>query len=63
LTKQPAWGRSREFDITTRAVGRNTLQQTTAGDVEDEEEEGEDDDTLVHGRRKRKVQFMPSVGE
>lgn len=33
--------------------------QSTAGDVEEEEEE---DDGLVHGRRRRKVQFMPSVG-
>ena len=26
-------------------------------------EEGDDDDELVHGQRKRKVAFMPSVGE
>ncbi|EAU90741.2 hypothetical protein CC1G_04010 [Coprinopsis cinerea okayama7 len=58
LSKQPAWGRSREFDITTRAVGRNSLAQSTAGDLEEDEDE---DDGLVHGRRKRKVQFMPSV--
>ncbi|KZT21011.1 P-loop containing nucleoside triphosphate hydrolase protein [Neolentinus lepideus HHB14362 ss-1] len=56
LSKQPAWGRSREFDITTRSVGRNTITQTTAGDLEDEE-----DESLVHGRRKRKVAFMPSM--
>lgn len=35
--------------------------QTSAGDIEEEEEE--DDGGLVHGRRRRKVQFMPSVGE
>lgn len=59
LAKQPAWGRSREFDITTRSVGRNTINQSTAGDLEEEDEE--QDEGLVHGRRRRKVQFMPSV--
>ncbi|KAJ2913356.1 hypothetical protein MD484_g7058, partial [Candolleomyces efflorescens] len=59
LAKQPAWGRSREFDITTRSVGRNTIAQTSSGDIEEDEEE--DDGGLVHGRRRRKVQFMPSV--
>ncbi|KAJ2928551.1 hypothetical protein H1R20_g8558, partial [Candolleomyces eurysporus] len=59
LAKQPAWGRSREFDITTRSVGRNSINQSSSGDIEEEEEE--DDGGLVHGRRRRKVQFMPSV--
>lgn len=36
------------------------MTQTTTGDLDEEEEE---DDTLVHGRRKRKVAFMPSLGE
>ncbi|KAK7031459.1 P-loop containing nucleoside triphosphate hydrolase protein [Favolaschia claudopus] len=58
LSKQPAWGRSREFEITTRSAGRNSLCETTAGDLEDDEE---DDDSLVHGRRKRKVAFQPSL--
>ncbi|KAI4520984.1 P-loop containing nucleoside triphosphate hydrolase protein [Schizophyllum commune Tattone D] len=57
LAKQPAWGRSREFDITTRSGGRSSLTQATTGDLEDEDE----DDELVHGRRKRKVAFMPSL--
>ncbi|KIY62183.1 P-loop containing nucleoside triphosphate hydrolase protein [Cylindrobasidium torrendii FP15055 ss-10] len=57
LSKQPSWGRSREFDITTRTAGRMQAQQS--GDVEEEDEE--EDDQLVHGRRKRKVAFMPSV--
>ncbi|KAH9479257.1 putative mitochondrial chaperone BCS1-B [Psilocybe cubensis] len=60
LAKQPSWGRSREFDITTRSVNRNGMSQSTSGDLEEEEEE-EDDTTLVHGRRKRKVAFMPSL--
>ena len=59
ILQQPAWGQSREFEITTRSAGRTTLTQTTTGDVEDEEE---DDSELVHGRRKRKVSFMPSLG-
>lgn len=62
LSKQPAWGRSREFEITTRTVGRNGLTQSTTGDLEEEDEDDEDDeDALVHGRRKRKVAFMPSI--
>ncbi|OJA09348.1 hypothetical protein AZE42_08478 [Rhizopogon vesiculosus] len=60
LSKQPAWGRSREFEITTRTVSRNGLTQSTTGDL-DEEDEDEDEDALVHGRRKRKVAFMPSI--
>jgi len=36
------------------------ITQSTTGDVDEEEEE---EDTLVHGRRKRKVAFMPSIGE
>ncbi|THH08395.1 hypothetical protein EW146_g9003 [Bondarzewia mesenterica] len=63
LSKQPAWGRSREFEITTRAISRNGMTQSTTGDLEEEEEELEDEeeDELVHGRRKRKVAFMPSL--
>ncbi|KAJ7493364.1 P-loop containing nucleoside triphosphate hydrolase protein [Mycena galericulata] len=59
LSKQPAWGKSREFEITTRSVGRSGMNQSTTGDLEEEEEE--EDDSLVHGRRKRKVAFMPSL--
>ncbi|KAF8555862.1 P-loop containing nucleoside triphosphate hydrolase protein [Imleria badia] len=61
LSKQPAWGRSREFEITTRTITRNGLTQSTAGDLEDDEDEDEDEDALVHGRRKRKVAFIPSL--
>lgn len=60
LSKQPAWGRSREFEITTRSVGRNQLNQSTTGDVDEEEMDEEDENELDHGRRKRKVAFMPS---
>jgi len=45
LSKQPAFGKSREFEITTRSVGRNTLE-TTAGDIEEDEEETEQ---FTHG--------------
>jgi chaperone BCS1 len=62
--QQPAWGRSREFEITTRSVCRNQLNQSTTGDVDEEEEmEEEDEHELEHGRRKRKVTFMPSPGK
>lgn len=37
------------------------MQAQQSGDVEEDEEEDEEDQ-LVHGRRKRKVAFMPSVG-
>lgn len=59
--QQPAWGRSREFEITTRSAGRFALTQSTTGDLEDDEEQP--DDQLVHGRRKRKVAFMPSMSQ
>lgn len=45
-------------------MGRNGLTQTTTGDLEeDEQEEEEEEDGLLHGRRKRKVAFMPSLGK
>lgn len=59
--KQPAWGRSREFEISTRSAGRVTLNSSTAGDIEDEE--FPEDDSLIHGRRKRKVTIMPSMSK
>ena len=62
-TQQPAWGRSREFEITTRSVGRNQLNQSTTGDLDEEEMDEEDKNELDHGRRKCKVVFMPSPGE
>lgn len=71
LSKQPAFGKSREFEITTRSVGRNALDKT-AGDIEDDEEESEQ---FTHGqsylvlslllseawigRKKKMVVFMP----
>ena len=41
-------------------MNRNGITQSTTGDLDEEEEE---DDSLVHGRKKRKVAFMPSLGE
>ncbi|KAH9851980.1 hypothetical protein C2E23DRAFT_216722 [Lenzites betulinus] len=60
LSKQPAWGRSRDFDITTRSVSRHGLQQKTTGDLEDEEEE-ESAEFSQGGGRKRKVAIVPSM--
>ncbi|KAF7317765.1 putative mitochondrial chaperone BCS1-B [Mycena kentingensis (nom. inval.)] len=57
LSKQPAWGRSREFDITTRSAGRGMNTTAAAADLNDEDEENE----LEHGRKRRLVSFMPSV--
>ncbi|KAF9077219.1 BCS1 N terminal-domain-containing protein [Rhodocollybia butyracea] len=61
LSKQPAWDRSREFEITTLSAGKHGLTESTTGDLEEEDVEDDDDRELVHGRRKRKVAFMPSV--
>jgi mitochondrial chaperone BCS1 len=58
MIQQPAWGRSREFDITTRSIGRNQLNQSMGGDLDEEEM-----DELEHDRTKRKVTFMPSPGK
>ena len=49
--QQPAWSRSREFDITTRSV--NGLTQRTTGDLEDEDDESvECPDGSNHRKRK-----------
>jgi chaperone BCS1 len=41
------------------------MTESTTGDLEDEEavEEESNGDVLVHGRKKRKVAFMPSLGQ
>ncbi|THG96922.1 hypothetical protein EW026_g5002 [Hermanssonia centrifuga] len=57
LSKQPAWGRSREFDITTRTVSRHGMTQKTSGDLEDDEEE----EIALGNRKQRKVAIIPSV--
>jgi chaperone BCS1 len=62
LCQQPAWGRSREFEITTRSVNRSGLTQSTTGDLEEEDEAEEGGEVVLHGRKKRKVAFMPSLG-
>ncbi|KAG8929036.1 hypothetical protein FRC02_006101 [Tulasnella sp. 418] len=60
LSKQPAWGRSREFEITTRSAGRQGM--ISHNNEEDlDEDDDEDDEQLVHGRRKKKVAFLPSL--
>ncbi|KAG8861432.1 hypothetical protein FRB96_002881 [Tulasnella sp. 330] len=63
LSKQPAWGRSREFEITTRTAGRDgMLAKTNHEDLmEDEDSQEEDENELVNGRRKKQVAFMPSI--
>lgn len=61
--QQPAWGRSREFEITTRSVGRNQLNQSMTGDLEEDEMDEENEHELDQSRRKRRVTFMPSPGK
>ncbi|CAE6459888.1 unnamed protein product [Rhizoctonia solani] len=65
LSKQPAWSRAREFEITTRNADSSRLGVKTPTDQEFEEDEefglADDDEQLVHGRRKRKVALTPSA--
>ncbi|QRW16724.1 mitochondrial chaperone BCS1 [Rhizoctonia solani] len=65
LSKQPAWSRAREFEITTRNADSSRLGVKTPTDQEFEEDEEfglvDDDEQLVHGRRKRKVALTPSA--
>ncbi|QRV88583.1 mitochondrial chaperone BCS1 [Ceratobasidium sp. AG-Ba] len=64
LSKQPAWSRSREFEVGTRSAesSRMGIKTPTDQELEEDDEFGnaEEDEQLVHGRRKRKVAFMPS---
>lgn len=61
--QQPAWGRSREFDITTRAVSRHGMTQKTSGDLEEDEGEEEGGEfSLGGGHKKRKGQFIRTSG-
>ncbi|OBZ73947.1 putative mitochondrial chaperone BCS1-B [Grifola frondosa] len=61
LSKQPAWGRSREFDITTRSVSRHGLTQSTTGDLEEAGEDEDASEVSQGGGRKRKVAIIPSL--
>jgi len=56
LSKQTAWSRSREFDITTLQMTRGNMSDTTAGDLDDQDEDGE----LSHGKKQKKVTFLPT---
>ena len=53
--------RAGKVDICVHALVVGVLFSTLS--PPSKEEEGDDDDELVHGQRKRKVAFMPSVGE
>jgi len=57
LCKQPAWGRSREFETTTRSNVPGAMS-TSFGD-EFEDLEAEDDD--APGKQKMRVVFMPTL--
>jgi mitochondrial chaperone BCS1 len=63
IIQQPAWGRSREFEITTRSIGRNQLNQSMTGDLDEDEMDEENEHELENSRRKRRVTFMPSPGK
>ena len=52
--QQPAWGRSREFDITTRSVSRHGMTERTTGDLEDEEEEEDNGGFSTDSHRKKR---------
>lgn len=59
LSKQPAWGRSREFETTTRTT---TAGRGSTADVYDEEDGDDEDDELAPGKQKMKVVFRPTFG-
>ncbi|EJU03604.1 P-loop containing nucleoside triphosphate hydrolase protein [Dacryopinax primogenitus] len=59
LSKQPAWGRSREFEITTRTGLRLGVVNNNKSEVDDEDDD-EEDKALISGGRAKKVSFMPS---
>jgi len=59
--QQPAWGRSRELEITTRSVGLGRAKKSTFGDPNEEEVDEKDEHESKHPHHK--VMFKPSRGE
>jgi chaperone BCS1 len=57
LAKQPAWSRSREFEITSRRSNRRGISLSATNDIDDDEE----DTGLNHGKGKRVVAFQPTI--
>ncbi|KAH7339784.1 P-loop containing nucleoside triphosphate hydrolase protein, partial [Rhizoctonia solani] len=57
LCKQPAWGRSREFETTTRSNVPGAMTSSFGDEFEDLE--AEDDD--APGKQKMRVVFMPTL--
>jgi chaperone BCS1 len=57
LSKQPAWGRSREFETTTRTT---TAGRSKTAEVYDEDDNEDEDDELAPGKQKLKVVFRPT---
>jgi chaperone BCS1 len=55
---EPAWGRSREFDITTHTVRKGNA---SAGDFGDEEED--EDSSFAQSSKKNMIAFMPAQGK
>jgi chaperone BCS1 len=43
-------------------MGLNQSSQSKTGNVDEDRVDGEDEHELEHGRRKRRVTFMPSPG-
>lgn len=65
LSKQPAWSKSREFEITTRSGGIKATSSSNTQDEDDEDLDSDNEDPeqedIVHGRKKREVAFLPSI--
>jgi chaperone BCS1 len=66
--KQPAWGRSREFETTTRTVsstGAGSGKPNAVGgdEFQDFQDEDDQEDELTPGKQRMKVVFMPTFGE
>ncbi|KAI0285184.1 BCS1 N terminal-domain-containing protein [Russula brevipes] len=61
LSKQPEWGRCREYEITTRSVRHHRSNQPTIGDLDGEEIDEGDEHASEHDCRRQKATFMPSL--
>ncbi|CUA66682.1 putative mitochondrial chaperone BCS1-B [Rhizoctonia solani] len=57
LCKQPAWGRSREFETTTRSNVPGVMSSGFGDEFEDLEQEDDD----APGKQKMRVVFMPTL--
>ena len=61
--QQPAWGRSREVEISTHLVGGGQAKKPTFVDLEEEGMNENGEQELEYTNHKLNVEFTPSRGE